>query len=348
MGRFRCNCKYIVLFLYTYFGVLVGLIKVTLLFYNRKKFGNMIKILHNKPFVPDINRGGEVEKIYLRKIVKTTETQMIAYSTLLVTALWSGAVSFLNSRIFNEKSEWRYPFVPIMIIDTTNSPYFELAGIYQTFWISFYGLLIVTADIVLTIILAHLSTQFKILNNAFKSIRMRSRKMNELAGGDSRNEGIILSKILGEYIEHHLRVFELAAQMEELCHLMILAELSGSVLTLCFILYQVSSIPPNSFSFLLYFFYYWIVVFQISLYCYWGNEVTLQAANVAKAVAEADWLEAPKSVRKAIILVTARSQKPLYMTAGKFVNLSIDTLVRIIKGSFSYFMVLRQRGISEG
>ena len=59
------------------------------------------------------------------------------------------------------------------------------------------------------------------------------------------------------------------------------------------------------------------------MYCYWGNEVTLEAQHVAHAVAEMDWVDLPLDVQKGLVLVIARSQRPIYMTAGKFVPLSM-------------------------
>nr|QBB72944.1 odorant receptor [Protaetia brevitarsis] len=320
----------------------IGIIKVMMLFYNRKKFGKMIKTLHNKPFAPEVNRGGDIEEKYLRQIVRTTERQLMFFFVLTYVTLFTAAVTFIKSRVFDPKEEWQYPYVPITIIKTTDSPLFEMVGVYEVIWVSLYAGLLITTDILLVTILAHLTIQFMILNNAFKTIRTRSKRMNQNADGTDENEGVILSKLLGEYIEHHLRVLELAEEMEELCNMVYLLIFTSSVILLCFLLFQMSLYPIGSVEFIHNISYYGIIAYQIGMYCFWGNEVTLQAEEVAVAVAEADWVGAPRSVMKAMVVIIARSQKPLYMTAGKFVNLSIDTFMRVIKGSFSYFMVLQQ------
>ncbi|GJQ81915.1 hypothetical protein Trydic_g20383 [Trypoxylus dichotomus] len=336
------NLDAIVLVISYLFTHIKGVIKVTLLLYNRKKIGNILKMLHNKPFAPDSSRGGPIEEKYVRNIIKITETQLVIYFTVVSVTIVSGAIIFLKSRIFDDKSNWRYPYVPITIINTEDSPLFELVGIYEVTCVLLYAAIIATTYVLLSTILAHLSVQFKILNNAFRSIRARAKDINDLHGGDEDNENKILSQLLGKYIDHHLSVLNLAAEMEQLCNWMFLVVMLASVILLCFLLYQVSLVSVASVPFVQNFFYYWIVVCQIGMYCYWGDEATFHAASVAKAAGEVDWPGAPLHVSKALVVIIARSQKPLYVTAGKFVALSMDTFVSIIKGSFSYFMVLRQ------
>lgn len=254
---------------------------------------------------------------------------MVLYFLVVSVAIVSGAITFTKSRLFSDKPNWKYPYTAITIFNTEDSPLFEMAGIYEIVCVSLYATIIATTYVLLSTILAHLSIQFKILCNAFKTARIRAKRLNSQNGGNEEEEGQVLSRILGEYIDHHLRIFNLASDMEELCNLMFLVVMLASVLLLCFLLYQVSLVPIGSVPFFLYFFYYWIVVCQIGMYCYWGDEATLQAANVAEAVAEVDWPGAPLHVSKALVVVIARSQKPLYVTAGKFVPLSMNTFMSV-------------------
>lgn len=71
------------------------------------------------------------------------------------------------------------------------------------------------------------------------------------------------------------------------------------------------------------------IAYQAAQYCYWGNEITLESLDVAKGVAESDWPDFPTSVGKAIVLIIARAQKPINMTAGNFVPLSMAFLMTV-------------------
>lgn len=44
---------------------------------------------------------------------------------------------------------------------------------------------------------------------------------------------------------------------------------------------------------------------------------------------EMDWVGAPIGVQKSLILVMARALRPVYITAGKFVAISIETFMSV-------------------
>ena len=69
---------------------------------------------------------------------------------------------------------------------------------------------------------------------------------------------------------------------------------------------------------------------QVGMYCYWGNEVTVHADAVAQLAYESSWYLMPISIQKAMINVIQRSHRPVYITAGKFVPLSMETLMKVI------------------
>ncbi|KAJ8927429.1 hypothetical protein NQ314_020099 [Rhamnusium bicolor] len=56
---------------------------------------------------------------------------------------------------------------------------------------------------------------------------------------------------------------------------------------------------------------------------------------------QCDWLTADNDFKKSMILTMARAKRPLYMTAGNFAPLTLPTFVSIIKGSYSFFAVIK-------
>lgn len=69
------------------------------------------------------------------------------------------------------------------------------------------------------------------------------------------------------------------------------------------------------------------------MYCWWGNELIFQSMAVAEAAYEIYNSENAQHVSKALILIMLRAQRPLYVTAGKFVPLSYSSFVSV---SFSF------------
>lgn len=75
--------------------------------------------------------------------------------------------------------------------------------------------------------------------------------------------------------------------------------------------------------------YFLIIIYEIGVCCYWGNEITIQSFNVAQAALETDWTGATMKFRKALILVVARSQICVQLTAGKIMPLSLEMLMSV-------------------
>lgn len=55
---------------------IIGSIKITFLFIHRKRFKEMMRKLHEHPFIPDEKRGGPDEVTSVRRVVKKTEIQV--------------------------------------------------------------------------------------------------------------------------------------------------------------------------------------------------------------------------------------------------------------------------------
>ncbi|XP_033607078.1 odorant receptor 2a-like [Cryptotermes secundus] len=87
---------------------------------------------------------------------------------------------------------------------------------------------------------------------------------------------------------------------------------------------------------------YSTVIIPLFLYCWFGNELTLQAEKVREAAWGCDWVGTPISFQKCIRLIIAAANKEFTLTAGKFVPVAIRTMVNMVNQSISYFMFLLQ------
>lgn len=55
----------------------------------------------------------------------------------------------------------------------------------------------------------------------------------------------------------------------------------------------------------------------------------IESQKVSQAAADVYFVDAPLSYQKKLIMIIARSQIPIEFTAGKFVSLSLNTLVKV-------------------
>uniref|UniRef100_A0A6P7FW26 Odorant receptor 22b-like n=1 Tax=Diabrotica virgifera virgifera TaxID=50390 RepID=A0A6P7FW26_DIAVI len=87
-----------------------------------------------------------------------------------------------------------------------------------------------------------------------------------------------------------------------------------------------------------------VMTLQLTMYCMFGNAVTNEAKEVPYSIFECDWLTADRDFKKSCILTMVRAGKPLVFTAGKFVSLTFETSLCVIKGAYSAFAVLKNTG----
>nr|QXE93247.1 odorant receptor 21 [Eucryptorrhynchus brandti] len=82
------------------------------------------------------------------------------------------------------------------------------------------------------------------------------------------------------------------------------------------------------------------LIARMFIYCNSADNLAVQSQNIATAWYQIDWTELPYDVRRNIILCIARSQKPLTITIGDFQAISLGTFLVILKGTYSYMMLL--------
>lgn len=69
--------------------------------------------------------------------------------------------------------------------------------------------------------------------------------------------------------------------------------------------------------------------FQLLIYSWNGNEVTLESLKISDAIYDIKWFGSDKNVKIGLILVMIRAQRPCVFTAAKFTNISIETFVKV-------------------
>ncbi|KAK0164123.1 hypothetical protein PV328_002784 [Microctonus aethiopoides] len=74
--------------------------------------------------------------------------------------------------------------------------------------------------------------------------------------------------------------------------------------------------------------------------CYLSQQLTDCSTAIQKHIIYSDWYRISLKSQKLAIMVTLSSQSPCKLTAGKFVELSMETFGVIVKTSVSYFTVM--------
>nr|WPO56461.1 odorant receptor [Leucinodes orbonalis] len=112
-------------------------------------------------------------------------------------------------------------------------------------------------------------------------------------------------------------------------------------LMLCASAYQLT-LPVNAAQKLLMAEYLVFGVAQIFVFCWHSNDVLDKYEKMMLGPYESTWWESSLQQRKNILLLAGQFRIIKVFTAGPFTNLTLATFITILKGSYSYYTLLRK------
>uniref|UniRef100_A0A1Y1LDH0 Odorant receptor n=1 Tax=Photinus pyralis TaxID=7054 RepID=A0A1Y1LDH0_PHOPY len=267
----------------------------------------------------------------------------MAFTTVSCTILFT-----LYRRIANsDPQRWVLAYGPLTILDTTKSPYYEITLFYQNFAMSCCTILFTATDLLIASVLAHISYQFKILQNYMTRL-VKDTYIVDYKGNPnvemSKATPLIPWKYLQrshvKFLKYHLAVIDIAREMEEAFSTLLLLVYLGTIGLLCFEIYR-GSVLTNYLQMVRTIGEIVSFLVQIGTLSFWGEQVIFQSQLVAKAAYETDFVGTDLRFQKALILTMIRSQRPVKLTAGKFAFIQLFTFTWVVKTSYSAFMILR-------
>ncbi|KAF2894047.1 hypothetical protein ILUMI_12127, partial [Ignelater luminosus] len=232
--------------------------------------------------------------------------------------------------------DWEFPYGPITFLDVTHSPNYEIALTYQLVTVSYFATYFVVTDLAAAAILAHVSYQFKILQNNIENIIELSYQdmlMDSHQTTRTNNSKIdpslipwkYLEKNLADVVEYHLAVEGIADEFENAFGTLFLLVFVCSLGMLAFMLYHLTMIPLTDNR------VYDVILaclctcFQTFIVCYWGEQVLTESQLVGNSAFNANFVKADQRLQKGLLLIICRSQKPVVVTAKKFAVINLYT-----------------------
>nr|WCC57452.1 odorant receptor 56 [Papilio glaucus] len=83
-----------------------------------------------------------------------------------------------------------------------------------------------------------------------------------------------------------------------------------------------------------------IALINAYIYCYLGNEMIIQSEGIAMAAYEAPWTSWPLDMQKDLLFVIKVAQRPLSLSAGGVVTMSMQAYSQALYNGYSIFAVL--------
>jgi odorant receptor len=239
---------------------------------------------------------------------------------IVSTFVWFNIANFVVSPFlkFAKSGKWiqKFPFEVWLPFD----PYGAVA--YNFVLLAFFNNTVIVicstlaADFLLYGLITNISMQFDIL----------CREIVELQNAWQCK----IEKQFVELVEKQITLTKLSAKLENIYSASILMNLLGSSLFICLFGFLITSREILS-DFLLEFSLSLIsLLIQIFLLCFYGNKLTTASGNVAKAAYDSGWHEMQnKMVKKSLVLMMQRSQRPTVLKGLKFIAVSLAAFTTV-------------------
>ncbi|KAK5647660.1 hypothetical protein RI129_002552 [Pyrocoelia pectoralis] len=132
-------------------------------------------------------------------------------------------------------------------------------------------------------------------------------------GGNNEDKNVL--KVLRQCVEHHNAIMQLSANIK-----MYIATINSQFIMLL-----------N---------YIIILMIQLFMYCWYGNEIMLKSVEIGDACYKIDWYHRDKSVGQFLFIIMERSKRPLTVTTVKLSTLSLTAFKSLLQWSYSCLALL--------
>nr|XP_050864274.1 odorant receptor 85c-like isoform X1 [Vespula vulgaris] len=251
------------------------------------------------------------------------------YSRFFVSSYSIGLIFFSSFALFTQEKQlilkMELPF------DITKSPIYELVNIViflQEFMATSMSSML--SALLVTLIL-HVDGQVEIICHQLSDISSLIQK------------GKSCSKILKLSIYKHQRIINFTDNIENIFTYIALIQFLSNTLVICSLGFLIiTSLDSEQRNVILAktIPYYVLANLEAFALCYAGEYLSSKSTDIERAAYHSNWYELDPSESRFLLLLMIRSQKRFVITAGKFMDLSLEVFASMLKASGSYVSVL--------
>ncbi|CAF4907808.1 unnamed protein product [Pieris macdunnoughi] len=281
------------------------------------------------------NATGQQKVDIIRSCNRGTTLHLMTFLTLTTVTLIGFAVGpALESQNLQLPLQAWYPY------DWSKSPAYELTYLHQICAIYAAACLNISKDMVVVSLLAQCRCRFKLVGCDLKTlcVDMSPGTMQRM----SQAHDLMVQARLNKCIREHQDILDSLNELQRCFSEPTFAQFTVSLVIICFTAFQLTKQIGNFVRMASIATYLLNMMEQIFIYCYEGNELAVESENVARSAYEWPWYTCSVRVHRSTLILMTRCGRTAKLTAGGFTSLSLDSFMRILKASYTFFTVLRQ------
>ncbi|XP_068910387.1 odorant receptor Or1-like [Tenebrio molitor] len=217
------------------------------------------------------------------------------------------------------------PFLAWYPFDPKISPNYEIAYIHQSISVSYIAISNVHVDTLIAAMSMYTGIQLDILNDNLRKLKP-----------EGFEEDLI------RCVKHHREVLKFAKSFNEVFDWIILVQFFASAISIGFSMFLMTIVTPLGEQFFSFGIYGFSATFEIFIYCWFANEIQVKSDEVPRSAFQSDWLGASTEAKKRLIFFIMNAQRPLRISALNLFDLCLNTFLKILKTSWSYFALASQ------
>nr|WHS04446.1 odorant receptor 43 [Psyttalia incisi] len=301
---------------------------------SRYKIMRMIKLFGLEPFKPlDDN-----ELLIQSKFHRSLKGFITVYGTL-------GVSTFILITLFSLIRDMprrqllfkaRYPF------DNSASTGFWISYIHQIYSHYLGALFNMTFDTFVSALMLATSAQLEIFKYRFAMMPSEMEMAGSACKGSPDEIQRMETKYFSRHTNHHLAIFEFSRMTNDTFTVSIFLQYCTSSIVLCISVFALTQLKPMSKEFNSVLMYIGCMLLQIFIFCDAANDVTVRSETMADGIYQMDWTSLSIRSQKSLILIMARTLRPIRYTSGHVVNLSLVSFGSLLKLSYSTYNLLTQ------
>ncbi|KAL0133973.1 hypothetical protein PUN28_001118 [Cardiocondyla obscurior] len=215
--------------------------------------------------------------------------------------------------------------------DVSRSPIFECFLIGQFLYDLVIAFVCGLLNALLVALVLHVSGQIDIMQ----------QDLVEISNGKYDNSTFLL--VIKNLIYKHQRIITLSENIENLYTHLALMQVLWNTLVMCctgFVIIIIVNSGEDTANLIKSVSYYIAIVMEVFVYCFAGEFLTAKSKSIGDAIYESLWYNLPPSDSRIVLFMMLRCQKRLTITAGRFIDLTLEGFTSIMKASVSYVSVL--------
>ncbi|CAG9759550.1 unnamed protein product [Ceutorhynchus assimilis] len=301
------------------FGLYIGYTVKTIIFqFKKKAFKEMIESI-DQPLFEDYQPEMEPNKDECIRVSN-------GISKFYISCVAASIFLYLNKPLYTDLP------LPISFSYELNTVTFILVLIMQCFSCYYLVMIGISFDMIIVGLINIATAQLDILGEAIMSFQPKNPNPLE------EEEQAFLIKCARK----HQAVIRFVGQIENVFTFIFLVQCLASVTSICNGAFQLTHAKELlSIQALFNFAFMFDVLFEIGTICWFAGLLTLKSVEISDACYNYNWLNSSTRTKRMLLIILLRSQRPMYVTAGTFIRLSMSSFLTVIKTAYSYFALMQ-------